>query len=77
MDIARRVGAKGPAICCNGAIVLDLESIKVSKQFPLPAPVSARIVSQLRSVLRGESFCLGSGLEFRPRAFFTMPSPVR
>lgn len=64
MDIARQVGARGPAICCNGAIVLDLESSQISKHFPLPASVSARIVSQLRDSVPGVVFAWELGLSF-------------
>jgi Cof subfamily protein (haloacid dehalogenase superfamily) len=64
-DIAARAGLGGLAICANGALVYDLDADEVATSSPLPAPVGARLVSELREALPGVVFASEDERGFR------------
>jgi hydroxymethylpyrimidine pyrophosphatase-like HAD family hydrolase len=50
-QIAGRIGPAGTAICANGAMEWDLETMRVVAEYPLPADVAGEVVDRLRSRL--------------------------
>ena len=64
-EIATRAGLGGLAICANGALVYDLDADEVATSSPLPAPVGARLVSELREALPGVVFASEDERGFR------------
>ena len=61
----RRVLGFGTAVCCNGAVLLDLESFTVLDEDPLAPDMLADVVAALRRRQPGVRFGVEYGLEFR------------
>jgi Cof subfamily protein (haloacid dehalogenase superfamily) len=61
----RRVLEFGTAVCCNGAVLLDLESFTLLDEDPLAPEVLEDVVAQLRRREPGTRFGVEYGLEFR------------
>src|SRR4051794_4078767 len=61
----RRVLEFGTAVCCNGAVLLDLESFAVVDEDPLAPEVLQEVVDELRHRQPGTRFGVEYGLEFR------------
>src|SRR3954471_14333608 len=66
MSQIRDVLRHGTAICCNGAVLLDLESFEVLDEVALQPELLESISSGLRRRHRGTWFAVESGFEFRP-----------
>ena len=61
----QRVLEFGTAVCCNGAVLLDLETFTVVDEDPLGPEVLAALVVELRRRSPGTRFGVEYGLEFR------------
>ncbi|MGY1618708.1 HAD family hydrolase [Geodermatophilus sp. SYSU D00691] len=61
----RKVLESGTAVCCNGAVLLDLETFTVVDEDPLAADVMQDVVAELRRRRPGTRFGVEYGLEFR------------
>ncbi|MGY1604025.1 Cof-type HAD-IIB family hydrolase [Geodermatophilus sp. SYSU D00815] len=61
----RRVLEFGTAVCCNGAVLLDLETFTVVDEDPLAPDVMRDVVAELRRRQPGTRFGVEYGLEFR------------
>jgi len=62
--LADELGLTGVAICCNGAIVYDLERDELLEHTPIPAPDAIALALGLREVAPGIAFAIESGLTF-------------
>jgi Cof subfamily protein (haloacid dehalogenase superfamily) len=62
--IAHMLGISGLAICCNGALVYDLDAYKIVQHWPLSSALARRLVVTLRRVLPDLTFAGECGLEF-------------
>jgi len=65
MQGIRRVLGHGTAVCCNGAVLLDLERFEVVDEDPLHPEVLEPITTELRRRQPGTWFAVEYGLEFR------------
>ncbi|HEY4630984.1 MAG TPA: Cof-type HAD-IIB family hydrolase [Blastococcus sp.] len=65
MQGIRRVLGHGTAVCCNGAVLLDLERFEVVDEDPLDPEVLEPITTELRRRQPGTWFAVEYGLEFR------------
>jgi Cof subfamily protein (haloacid dehalogenase superfamily) len=65
MKKIRAVLGSGTAVCCNGAVLLDLASFSIVDEEPLEPEVLAEVVAGLRRRQRGVRFGVEYGLEFR------------
>lgn len=63
-QIAHMLGISGLAICCNGALVYDLDAYKIVQHWPLSSLQARRLVMTLREALPDLSFACERGLEF-------------
>jgi hypothetical protein len=61
----REVVRRGTAVCCNGAVLLDLERFEIVEEEALPPAVLAEITAGLRAEQPGTWFAVEYGLEFR------------
>ena len=61
----REVLGTGTAVCCNGAVLLDLERFEVVQEVALQPEVLADVTAELRSRLPDVWFAVEYGLEFR------------
>src|SRR3954468_9975842 len=61
----RRVVESGTAVCCNGAVLLDLESFAIIDEDALAPEVLQQVVAELRRRQPGTRFGVEYGLEFR------------
>lgn len=61
----RAVLGSGTAVCCNGAVLLDLERFEVVEEVALQPAVLADITAELRSRLPDVWFAVEYGLQFR------------
>jgi Cof subfamily protein (haloacid dehalogenase superfamily) len=61
----REVLQFGTAVCCNGAVLLDLASFRIVDEDALHPDVLAEVVAQLRRRQPGTRFGVEYGLEFR------------
>jgi hypothetical protein len=61
----REVLGSGTAVCCNGAVLLDLESFTIVDEDPLAPEVLQDVVAELRGRLPDTGFAVEYGLEFR------------
>jgi Cof subfamily protein (haloacid dehalogenase superfamily) len=75
--IAARAGLGGLAICANGALVYDLDAQKVATSSPLPAPVGARLVGELREALPGVVFASEDERGFQRETAWVHPGLAR
>ena len=55
----------GTAVCCNGAVLLDLERFEVLHEEPLPPEILQRVTAELRRHQPDTWFAVEYGLEFR------------
>ncbi|WP_448625955.1 HAD family hydrolase [Geodermatophilus sp. URMC 64] len=65
MKRIRRVLEFGTAVCCNGAVLLDLESFTIVDEDPLAPEVLRELVGELRRRAPGTRFGVEYGMEFR------------
>ncbi len=65
MHRIRRVLPTGTAVCCNGAVLLDLERFEVVEEDALPPEALGEITAGLRAEQPGTWFAVEYGLEFR------------
>lgn len=63
-EIAARLDVDGLAICCNGALVYDLDAGRIVRHAPLAAEVASRIVTALRVSVPGVCFAIERELGF-------------
>src|SRR3954468_8097978 len=61
----REVLGSGTAVCCNGAVLLDLVSFSVLDEDPLHPEGLAGVAAELRRRQPGTRFAVGYGLESR------------
>jgi Cof subfamily protein (haloacid dehalogenase superfamily) len=61
----REVLVDGTAICCNGAVLLDLERFEVIHEEPLVPEILEAVTAELRRHQPGTWFAVEYGLEFR------------
>ncbi|PWW21916.1 hypothetical protein JD79_01058 [Geodermatophilus normandii] len=61
----REVVRSGTAVCCNGAVLLDLGRFEIVDEEALPPAVLAEITAGLRAEQPGTWFAVEYGLEFR------------
>jgi Cof subfamily protein (haloacid dehalogenase superfamily) len=61
----REVLRSGTAVCCNGAVLLDLARFEVIDEDPLAPDVLEDVVAELRRRRPGTRFGVEYGLEFR------------
>jgi hypothetical protein len=61
----RQVLGSGTAVCCNGAVLLDLERFEVLEEDALPPDALRTITAGLRQEQPGTWFAVEYGLEFR------------
>jgi Cof subfamily protein (haloacid dehalogenase superfamily) len=61
----RKVIRTGTAVCCNGAVLLDLERFEIVAEMPLQPETLRRLAAELRRVLPDIRFAVEYGLEFR------------
>jgi Cof subfamily protein (haloacid dehalogenase superfamily) len=59
--LAQELQAKGLAICCNGALIYDLEGAAIVQHWPCPPEVVQTLVRRLRELAPGVSFALELG----------------
>jgi Cof subfamily protein (haloacid dehalogenase superfamily) len=55
----------GTAVCCNGAVIMDLERFEISSEEPLHPDVLRSVTAELRRRQPGTWFAVEYGLEFR------------
>ena len=65
MEKIRRVLGSGTAVCCNGAVLLDLGSFTILDEDPLDPDVMRDVVGALQRRMPGTRFAVEYGLEFR------------
>jgi hypothetical protein len=65
MQGIRGVLRYGTAVCCNGAVLLDLESFTVVDEEPLAPEILQEVTAELRRAQPGTWFAVEYGLEFR------------
>jgi Cof subfamily protein (haloacid dehalogenase superfamily) len=63
-EVAEMLQAKGLAICCNGALIYDLDGASIVQHWPCPPEVVQALVRQLREAAPGVSFAVEQGLTF-------------
>jgi len=61
----RDVVRHGTAVCCNGAVLLDLESFRVVDEVALEPEILQSVTTELRRRQPGTWFAVEYGLEFR------------
>lgn len=59
--LAAAEGLRGLAICCNGALVYDLDGGRVVRHTPLAGDTAARVVAALRATVPGVCFAVEAG----------------
>lgn len=62
--LASHLGLSGVAICCNGALVIDVVSGDILEQYPIAADDAMALVTGLRDALPGMTFAVERGLEY-------------
>ncbi len=65
MHRIRQVLPTGTAVCCNGAVLLDLGRFEILEEDALPPALLAEITAGLRAEQPGTWFAVEYGLEFR------------
>jgi Cof subfamily protein (haloacid dehalogenase superfamily) len=63
-EVAQALKLKGLAICCNGALVYDLDGASIVQHWPCPPEIIQVLVRQLREAAPGVSFAVEQGLTF-------------
>src|SRR3954453_4820485 len=64
LGVRERLGG-GTAVCCNGAVLLDLTQFEVVAEWPLEPPVLAEITGELRRRQPATWFAVEYGDQFR------------
>jgi Cof subfamily protein (haloacid dehalogenase superfamily) len=67
----RDVLGAGTAVCCNGAVLLDLARFEIVDEDPLRPDVLGEVVAELRRRAPGVRFGVEYGLEFRHEPGYT------
>lgn len=75
--IARASGIIGLAICCNGAIIYDLDQEIIIQHAPLMPELAARLIQTLREKIPNLCFACECGLEFKCEPDFYSLNPVK
>lgn len=75
--IAAAAGGGGFAVCCNGAIVYDLDRQEIVDNVPFAADIALDLVTSLRAVAPGVSFAMEQGLDLLCEADFSILHPER
>ena len=75
--IATAAGVGGFAVCCNGAIVYDLDQREIIDNVPFAAEIALSLVTSLRAALPGVSFAMEQGLDLQCEAEFAGLHPER
>ena len=65
MHRIREVLGYGPAVCCNGAVLMDLERFEITHEEPLHPDVLESVTTELRRRQPDTWFAVEYGLEFR------------
>jgi hypothetical protein len=65
MHRIRQVLPTGTAVCCNGAVLLDLGRFEILEEDALPPALLADVTARLRAEQPGTWFAVEYGLEFR------------
>jgi Cof subfamily protein (haloacid dehalogenase superfamily) len=65
MQKIREVLGTGTAVCCNGAVLLDLERFEVIHEIALAPGTLRELTEELRRRVRDVGFAVEYGLEFR------------
>lgn len=63
-SLARELGLSGLAICCNGALVYDLERDALLEHWPLSAEIATALAQALRDALPDVTFAVERGLDY-------------
>ncbi|MGI4896748.1 MAG: HAD family hydrolase, partial [Janthinobacterium lividum] len=63
--LALEAGLRGQVVCANGAIVFDLDTETVVRQYPMSVDVVREVASRLRPALPGIGFALEAVVGFR------------
>lgn len=61
----REVLGSGTAVCCNGAVLLDLAELTVLEEFPVEPPVLEEVTAELRRREPDTGFAVEYGDQFR------------
>lgn len=62
--LASSAGLSGHVICCNGALVYDLDTGRIERHVPITSDAVAELVERLRVELPDVRFAVERGLEF-------------
>jgi hydroxymethylpyrimidine pyrophosphatase-like HAD family hydrolase len=62
--IAEAIGVHGPAICADGALVVDLPTLRVIRDVRIAGQLATDIVNELTAAIPGIVFAWERGLEF-------------
>lgn len=65
MHRIRTVLGTGTAVCCNGAVLLDLETFEITREEPVHPDVLRSVTAELRRRQPDTWFAVEYGLEFR------------
>lgn len=71
--IAHQAGVTGLAICCNGALIYDLEREAIVSHWPIAPEIASRLIAQLREVAPGVCFGLEFGLRYGREPTYPLP----
>jgi Cof subfamily protein (haloacid dehalogenase superfamily) len=63
-EVAQVLQAKGLAICCNGALIYDLDGSSIVQHWPCPPEIVQTLVRKLREAAPGVSFAVEMGEAF-------------
>jgi Cof subfamily protein (haloacid dehalogenase superfamily) len=74
--LARELQAKGLAICCNGALIYDLDGEAIVEHWPCPPDVVKDLVLRLREAAPGVHFAVELGEQFGCEPGYRAWNPV-
>jgi Cof subfamily protein (haloacid dehalogenase superfamily) len=79
IPIARDAGLGGLAICCNGAMIYDLDQEAIIQHKTLGGAVARELITQLRAAMPGVCFCveLGTRIGMEPAYLALRQRPPR
>ncbi|HEY7122841.1 MAG TPA: Cof-type HAD-IIB family hydrolase [Ktedonobacterales bacterium] len=79
IGIARDAGLGGLAICCNGAMIYDLDQEAVIQHTTLETAVARELIVRLREAMPGVCFCveLGTSIGMEPAYLALRQRPPR
>ena len=75
--IAQIAGITGLAICCNGAIVYDLDQEAIIQHMPLSTELAVYLIQRLRREIPDLCFACESGLTFKCEPDFYRFRPIQ